>query len=168
MLPVTPFSEGQGFSRVMDRPAGQVRRSKKLAGRIGSGVDVFENPQVGSGWVGSDRVRRFPNVTDRVVSDRVGSGLEVCETSQVGSGRVGSGRAGSGGFQMSWIGSGRVRRFPKIMDRVGLGRVGSDLEVFEICQVGSGGFQISRTGPGRVPDPAQPVKSPDHLNGGTP
>ena len=116
MLPVTPFSEGQGFSRVMDRPAGQVRRSKKLAGRIGSGVDVFENPQVGSGWVGSDRVRRFPNVTDRVVSDRVGSGLEVCETSQVGSGRVepgqevskchGSGRAGSGGFQKSWIGLG--------------------------------------------------------------
>ena len=56
---------------------------KNIAGRVGSGQEVFEMTRVVSCRVGSCRV----------VSGRVGSG-------RVGSGRVGSGRVGSGGFQV--------------------------------------------------------------------
>ena len=41
----------QGFSRVMTRPAGRVKRVSKSrgSGRVGSGLEVFKISRVGSG-----------------------------------------------------------------------------------------------------------------------
>ena len=69
----------------------------------------------------------------------------------------GSGRVGSRGFEISWVRSGRVRRFSNLTGRVGL-----DQEPFEIWRVGLGQVnkpQIFR-GSGRVscPDPIRPVR----------
>ena len=56
----------QGFSRVMTRPAGRAKmlQTKKLAGRAGSGQEVFEVSRVGSACfqniAGSGRVTLIP------------------------------------------------------------------------------------------------------------
>ena len=60
-------------------------------------------------------------------SGRIGSGQEVFKISD------GSGRVGSRGFQISWVGSGRVKTFSNLT-----GRVGSGQEVMKISRVGSG------------------------------
>ena len=73
----------------------------------GSGLEVFEFPQDGSGRVESGRVG----------SGRVGSGL-------VGSGRVGSGRVGSSRVGSAQVGSGRVRSGRVKSGQVGSGRAG--------------------------------------------
>ena len=75
----------QGFSRIMTRPADQVRRLPKSGGSNG---------------VGSMRCLKHHGL-GRVGSGRVGSG-------RVGSGRVGSGRVGSGQEVFKSRGSGRV------------------------------------------------------------
>ena len=61
----------RAFSRVVARPTDRVRRLSNLAGRVGSGYDVFEisrdeTDRVGLG--GSGRVRRFSNLAGRVGS----------------------------------------------------------------------------------------------------
>ena len=71
----------QGFSRVMTRPAGRVRRCSKY---------------VGSGRVRSGGVQ---NLTGRVWSSGVGSGRAVFKITRVTSGQVG--RVGSGGFKIT-------------------------------------------------------------------
>ena len=59
----------------------------------------------------------------------------------------GSGRVGSGGFEISRVGSGRVRRFPNLT-----GRVESGQEAFKILRVGPGQVNI----PPNFRDPTRP------------
>ena len=100
--------------------AGRVWRFISCRGtsRVGSGQEVANLSRVGSG-----RVRRFSNITDRVESGHPdpttgrGRGYVNCR----GTGRVGSGRVGSGQevFEISRVESVRVKRFSNITDRVG-------------------------------------------------
>ena len=92
------------------KPASRVNR--KVAGRVGSGQGVFKSR-------GSGRVKCSSNFTGRVWS-----GQQFFKSR--GSGRVsgcskcrGSGRVGSRGFQISRVGSGRVKIFQ--ISRVGSG-----------------------------------------------
>ena len=80
------------------------RVSQDLAGRVGSGEEVFEMSRIRSG-----RVTRLSNFTGRV-----GSG---------GFQSRGPGRVDSGGSQISRVRSGRIMRFSNLTGRVGSGRV---------------------------------------------
>ena len=69
--------------------------------RVGSVQEVLKISRVESSRVGSDRVRSFQKLADRVKSDKVGSGQEVFKNSRIESSRMrrclkshGSGRVG--------------------------------------------------------------------------
>ena len=56
--------------------------------------------------------------------------------------------AGQGGFKMSRVGSGRVKKFQNLAGQVGSGQV--FFKSHASGRVGSKGFEISRVGSGRV------------------
>ena len=109
-----------GLSAVHDRTRGVGSRGvQNVTGRVGSDQEAFKISRVGSGQVGSGRVKSFPNLTVRVGSGRVknfssftgrvGSGHFFFQIKRVGSGH-GSGRVGSRIFQISRVALDRVKR----------------------------------------------------------